>query len=45
MQTHASRAKVSCEVVDKSTEKNREALSSVYLNNKANFEKVTLEFC
>lgn len=45
MQTHASRAKASCAVVDESTEQNREALSNVYLNNKANFEKVTLEFC
>ena len=44
MQTHESRAKASC-VVNDSTEQNREALSSIYLNNKANFEKVTLEFC
>ena len=40
-----SRAKNSCVVVDDATEKNRQVLSDVYQNNKARFEKVTLEFC
>jgi hypothetical protein len=45
MPTHESRAQASCVAVNDSTEQTREALSSVYQNNKANFEKVTLEFC
>jgi hypothetical protein len=45
MQTHQSRAKASCVPVNDATEQSREVLSTVYQNNKANFEKVTLEFC
>ena len=45
MQTARTRAQASCAAVSDATEQSREALSTAAENNKARFQRSTLEFC